>query len=50
MPIQGVAEDSFAIGTPEDMNAYFSLYAEMLLDVERLESTEAGFMLAESTT
>ncbi|CAE7822693.1 hypothetical protein AK812_SmicGene15013 [Symbiodinium microadriaticum] len=49
MPIQGITEDSFAIGAARDMAAYFSLYADTLLDVDRLETTEVPWCNAHAT-
>ena len=49
MPIQGITEDSFAIGAPKDMAAYFSLYADTVLAVDRLETTEVPWCNAHAT-
>ena len=45
-PCSGVAEDSFAIGAPEDMAAYFGLYADAVLSVDRMETTEVPWCVA----
>jgi len=49
MPIQGVVEDTFSIGAPEDMKKYFSFYEKQLLDVTNLEQTNSPWCVAHAT-
>ena len=49
MPIQGVVEDTFSIGAPEDMKKYFSFYEKQILDVTNLEQTNSPWCVAHAT-
>lgn len=49
MPIQGVVEDTFSIGAPEDMKKYFSFYEKQTLDVTNLEQTNSPWCVAHAT-
>ena len=46
MPIQGVVEDTFSIGSPVDMEKYFDFYEKQILDVENLEQTNSPWCVA----
>ncbi|CAJ1336199.1 unnamed protein product [Effrenium voratum] len=49
MPIQGVAEDTFALGVWSDMKKYFAFYTDQLLDIDRLETTLAPWCVVHAT-
>ena len=49
MPIQGVVEDTFSIGAPDDMEKYFNFYEKQILDVNNLEQTNSPWCVAHAT-
>ncbi|CAK9054754.1 unnamed protein product [Durusdinium trenchii] len=49
MPIQGVVEDTFAIGSWNDMQKYFSFYQENILNVDQLELTNVPWCVVHAT-